>query len=278
MGVGHRRMRRVRRLLRGASARWAEGAFVIEGPELVRTALDAGVAVEECYVGPRADRSADAGGALDAARAAGVRVFPVAAGVLERVSDTVSPQPLLAVARFVGTDWRVLVDADLVVVLMDVRDPGNLGTILRTADAAGASGVVVCRGSVDVYNPKVVRASAGSIFHVPLWVGADPTEALDALGDHGLRTVAALRADATDYVDVEWATPTALCFGNEAAGLPADVVARADVTATVPMAGRAESLNVATACAVMCFEALRQRRRSPGRPYHAPMPDQEQRR
>lgn len=251
---------------------------MVEGPALVRSALDAGVVLEACYADPEAGQSPDARSALDQARLAGVRVLPLGPGVLARVSDTVSPQPVLAVARFEAADQQVLAGADLVVVLVDVRDPGNVGTILRTADAAGAAVVVACRGSVDVYNPKVVRASAGSLFHVPVWAGPEPADALDALEAHGVRTVATVRAGATDYLDVDWAMPTALCFGNEPAGLPAEVVARADVVATIPMAGGAESLNVATACAVLCFEVLRQRRRPSGAPYHAPMPGAEQRR
>ena len=152
----------------------------------------------------------------------------------------------------------VVVGADLIVVLADVRDPGNAGTVLRTADAAGVDAVVCCGGTVDPYNPKTVRASAGSLFHVPLVVAGDPVDVLDAVAAHGLRRLAAVVRGGDDYTTVDWRQPTALVLGNEAAGLPAGLPV--DGMVGIPMAGRAESLNVGMAGAVLCFEALRQRR------------------
>jgi TrmH family RNA methyltransferase len=118
--------------------------------------------------------------------------------------------------------------------------------------------VVCCGGTVDPYNPKTVRSSAGSVFHVPLVVGGDPAEVLGELAAHGLHRLGAVVRDGQDYVTVDWAQPTALVLGNEAAGLPDGLPL--DGTVGIPMAGRAESLNVGMACAVLCFEALRQRR------------------
>ncbi len=146
----------------------------------------------------------------------------------------------------------------LVVVTDDVRDPGNAGTVLRTADAAGADAVVFCGGTVDPYNPKTVRSSAGSLFHVPLVVEADTERALAGLADLGYRRLGAVVRDGEDYAACDWSVPTALVLGNEAAGLRPGLAL--DGYVAIPMAGRAESLNVGMACAVLCFEALRQRR------------------
>jgi len=150
--------------------------------------------------------------------------------------------------------------ATLVVVCVDIRDPGNLGTVLRSAEGAGAGGVVCCDGSVDLYNPKVVRASAGSLFHVPVVAGGKPVEVLERLGAAKLQRLGtvAYGGDAPEAVDLR--APVAVTLGNEANGLPAAVDACLDRRVTIPMAGRTESLNVGMAAAVLCFEVARQRR------------------
>ncbi len=238
------------------NTRWAERAFVAEGAELVRTALAAGILPESLYVAAEGGH----GVAETAAEveAAGVRVYELAPGVLAKVADTVTPQPVMAVFAMVDRELSSLASGRLVVVTDDVRDPGNAGTLLRTADAAGADAVVFCGGSVDPYNPKTVRSSAGSLFHVPLVVEADTDRALLALADLGYRRLGAAVRHGEDYADCDWSVPTALVLGNEAAGLRPDLAL--DGYVAIPMAGRAESLNVGMACAVLCFEALRQRR------------------
>ena len=192
--------------------------------------------------------------------AAAARVFDVSAGVLERVADTVTPQPVMAVVPYIDTGLDALGQRSLVVVCVDLRDPGNAGTVLRSAEAAGADGVIFCVGAVDVYNPKTVRASAGSLFHVPVVVGGDPVSVVEALSQQGVRTLGAVPRGGTDYTSADLTVPFALVMGNEAHGLPAEVAAALDGQLTVPMVGRAESLNVGMATAVLCFEAARQRR------------------
>ena len=150
-----------------------------EGAELIRCALDAGVPIESLYVSPDGADDRAVQDVCRRAEAAGVRVFPLGAGVLERVADTVTPQPVLAVLPMLeeppaGTEPWSARDGALVVVLVDVRDPGNAGTVLRAADASGSALVVFAGDSVDPYNPKTVRSSAGSLFHVPLAVRPDP--------------------------------------------------------------------------------------------------------
>lgn len=251
----HSRVQRLRRLLTKASARQAEQAFVVEGPTLVGEALGAGWAVEALYVAP-----GYGGDVVDRAVAAGVRAFELAPGVLERVAGTVTPQPVLAVARMAAGTLDELRGATLVVVCVDLRDPGNLGTVIRSAEAAGVAGVVCCEGTVDAFNPKCVRASAGSLFHVRLVGGGDPVGVLEELGGRGLHRWATAAKGGVAYDEADLRAPTALVLGNEAHGLPAGLAPHTDGDLTIPIVGRAESLNVGMAAAVVCFEAARQRR------------------
>jgi TrmH family RNA methyltransferase len=248
------RVKRLRQLIERPSVRRRERAFVVEGPTLVGDALDAGVALECLFVahGPPAP-------VVARAMAAGVAVFELAPGVMERVAATVTPQPVLAVAGAVDVDLSDLADASFVVVCVDVRDPGNLGTVLRSAEASGVGGIICCDGSVDVYNPKCVRASAGSLFHTRIVAGGEPVTVLGTLGGWGLRRLGARPGAGEPYHRVDLAAPTALVLGNEANGLPGSVAAALDGWVTIPMAGRSESLNVGMAAAVLCFEAARQR-------------------
>jgi TrmH family RNA methyltransferase len=254
-------------LLQKRSTRWAERVFVAEGVELLRTALRAGVAVESVYLAPEGAQDQLTREACDLALATGARLFSLAPGVLERVADTVTPQPVLTVLPMldeVAAGPSDPADHPLVVVLVDVRDPGNAGTVLRTADASGVNSVIFSGESVDPYNPKTVRASAGSLFHVPFSVQAEPAALASSLAGHGYRTLATVVRDGLDYASLDWSIPTALFLGNEAAGLSPEVLAAIGGAVAIPMEGRAESLNVGVACAVLCFEALRQRRSPAG--------------
>lgn len=258
-------MRRLRQLLRKRTLRSTEQVVVVEGAELLSVARSAGAAIEAVYV---AAEGADGPAVVElTARllAEGGRVFELAPGVMERVASTVSPQPVLGVVSYRPATIGDLVATDLVVVCVDVRDPGNLGTVIRTADAAGVDAVVCCDGTVDPTNPKCVRATAGSLFHLPVVEGGTAAEALAALGARGCTTVATVVRDGTDYTAFDWTGPVALVLGNEASGLPEELVAALDARVTVPMAGRSDSLNVSVSAAVLCFEALRQRRATPWR-------------
>jgi TrmH family RNA methyltransferase len=261
LGFRHKRVQRLRKLVQRHNARQAERAFVIDSLKVLGAALDAGAAIESLYLPlPTADAAPLTGGPVVArALAAGIRASDLAPGVLERVAGTVTPQPVLAVAPYVDVPLEALRDADLVLVCVDVRDPGNLGTVLRTAEAAGVGGVICCDGTVDVYNPKCVRASAGSLFHVSVVAGGEPEEVLARLGDWGLHRVATRPEGGQAYHRADLVRPTAIVLGNEASGLPGELDGMVDETVTIPMAGRGESLNVGMAAAVLCFEAARQR-------------------
>ena len=232
---------------------------MVEGTKLVLGALNVGADVEAVFVDAGARRDPGVSDVVEAALSKGVRAFELAPGVLDRVADTVTPQPLLAVLRTPGATMDDVADAAFVVICVDVRDPGNAGAIIRVADAAGADAVVCCEGTVDPFNPKTVRASAGSVLHIPLIVGGAPSDDLDALGRMGLRRVAALAQGGTPYPELDVAVPLALVLGNEANGLPDDLARSVDDRVTVPMRGGAESLNVSTAAAVLCFDVARRR-------------------
>lgn len=228
---------------------------MVEGAKVVGEALRSGAAVEGVYLGPGADP-----GILSAAEAAGVRVHALAPGVVERVAGTTTPQPELAVVAALDRPLASAAAATFVVVCVDVRDPGNLGTVLRSAEAAGAEAVVCCGGTVDLYNPKTVRASAGSLFHVPVIVGGEAVVVLEQLGDWGVRRLATTARASASYTEADLTGPVAIVLGNEAAGLDAAALAHTDDHVAIPMAGRSESLNVGMAAAVLCFEVARQRR------------------
>lgn len=254
LGARHREVDRLRRLARRRPDRVAERAFVVEGPKAIADALDAGAPLEALYVDETVDPDLVA-----RAEAAGVPVRTLDRGVLEKVADTVTPQGAIAVAPWTDVALGDL-PTSLVVVAVEVQDPGNAGTLLRTAEAAGASGVVFTGGSVDVFHPKVVRASAGSLFHVQVVSGGDPVDVLEQLGASEVRRLGTVASGGTPLDEVDLTVPVALVLGNEGRGLPAEVEAVLDELVTIPMAGRSESLNVGMAGAVLCFEAARQRR------------------
>ncbi|MGH2679091.1 MAG: TrmH family RNA methyltransferase [Actinomycetota bacterium] len=195
------------------------------------------------------------------AEQAGVPVQQVTDRVMERLTSTVTPQGFVGIAPFVDGRLEDLASPGAVAVLHEVRDPGNAGTILRSADAAGASGVVFAGSSVDVYNPKSVRASAGSIFHVPVVRDVVTMDALAALRERGFEIVAMDAHGDEDLFERSLPVSPAFVFGNEAHGLPPDVLGEADRRVRVPQAGRAESLNLAAAATVCLFEWVRRGRR-----------------
>jgi len=252
-------VQRLRRLLRRRSVRRSEGAFVVEGTKLLAGALAAGAVVESVFVEAGARGQPAVEDVVRAALDRGARVFDLGAGVIERVADTVTPQPVLAVVAMPQATLEEVSGAGFVVVCVDVRDPGNAGAIVRVADAAGADAVVCCDGTVDAFNPKTVRASAGSVLHVPVVSAGDAAPTLAALGEAGLRRVAALSSGGVPYTELDLPARVALVLGNESGGVPHGALDHVDVRVTIPMAGGVESLNVSTAAAVLCFDLARRR-------------------
>ena len=259
LGPRHHAVRGLRALLRDARARAAEQAFVVEGPRAVEAALDRGAPLDAVYFSTNADVAfARLAGRV---RDAGIPVVHLKEGVLEKLGTTTTPQPVLALAPVPHAPADATARDGLVLVGLALSDPGNVGTIIRSAEASGAAAIVLGDGSVDAYNPKVVRASAGAIFGVPVIEGWSAVEALDALGKQGRRRLGAVSGSGTPYDAIDFSVPTAVVLGNEAHGIPAGLESSLDGWVTVPMRGPTESLNVAMAATVMCFEAARQRDR-----------------
>ena len=250
------RVRAVAKLTK-RSARVETGLFLLEGPQAAREVLTHRAdTLVELFATPTAmERHPDI---RDLARAAAVEVVFTTEAVLDAMADTVTPQGIVAVARQSPTSVRA-VFADrprLVAICEEVRDPGNLGTIIRAADAAGADAVVLTGRTVDPYNPKVVRATTGSLFHLPVAVAVELAAVVDLARSAGLRVVAA-DVDGTDFLAARGllAEPTAWLFGNEARGLDEEALALADIALRLPIYGSAESLNLATAASVCLYES-----------------------
>jgi RNA methyltransferase, TrmH family len=235
------------------SVRTERRLFLADGPKAVAAALEAGC-VEELFARP---------GAQLPDRPAEVRSTAVDDRALASLSDSVTPAGVVALCRFVDVPVAdVVAGARLVAVCADVRDPGNAGTVIRCADAAGADGVVLAGSSVDAYNPKTVRATVGSLFHLPLAIEPSAEAAVRAAKAAGLTVLAADGAGEVGLYDAPLAGPTAWLFGNEAWGLPAELAALADHRVAIPVHGRAESLNLSTAAALCLYESARAQRPS----------------
>jgi len=261
-------------------ARLDQGRFVLEGPAVVAEALThappagggtrgAGVVIRELFVDE--DLGVDEREALlELAHRRGVPVRRLASGVVQRIADTLSPRGVLAVAdrpSLPVTEVLARADARPVVVLVDVADPGNVGTLVRAVEASGAGGLVAAGSSADPFGPKAARASAGSVVRVPVADGVDAADALGLLGDAGYRRLGAVARRGADYDELDLRARVALVLGNEAHGLDGALATHLDAWISIPMDGGIESLNVAVAGAVLCFESARQRRRHPiGRP------------
>lgn len=253
-----------------SAVRRAEGRILIEGPQALSIAADR-LEILELFV---TQQAADRHGSLIAGLAsAGASVHLVEPAAAAALSETVTPQGLVAVAAVGRATWSQLPAApQLVAVLVEPRDPGNLGSIVRTADAAGADAVVLAGDSADPYGGKAIRASAGSVFAIPVLDGGAPDSVLSDLAQRGLRplaTAGSAERDLDDLLDSgELAAPTAWLFGNEAHGLPLDVITSSSVwggtAVRVPVYGAAESLNVAAAAAVCLYASARAQRKRPG--------------
>jgi TrmH family RNA methyltransferase len=255
------------RRLTSPRVRRETGRFLAEGAQAVREALGRPHTVVELF--------ATADGLVrndDIVRlASSVSVDEISEKSAASLSETVTPQGLIAVCQQVDVpiDSVLAKHPRLVAVLVEANDPGNAGAILRTADAAGADAVIFAGGSVDPYNGKAVRATAGSLFHLDLVIGIDVENVISRCREAGLVTLATTGAGATDLDELagsgRLSEPSAWLFGNEARGLPDAVINTADESVRVPIYGKAESLNLAAAAAVCLYTSARAQHRQSGR-------------
>jgi TrmH family RNA methyltransferase len=251
--AGNTRVKEARKLSR-RPVRSERRLFLADGPRAVEGALSVpGCVVEVFATGVALEQHADLLATAELVTAVDDRA-------LASLSDAVNPAGLVAVCRHLDVPLADALTGDLVAICADVRDPGNAGTVIRTADAAGAGGVVLAGSSVDAYNLKTVRATVGSLFHLPVAVETDPAAAVAAAQAAGYTVLAADGAGDVDLFDADLTGPTAWLFGNEAWGLPAGLAALADQRVAIPIHGRAESLNLATAAAVCLYASARAQR------------------
>ncbi|MGV9799509.1 TrmH family RNA methyltransferase [Mycobacterium sp. NPDC003449] len=228
--------------------------FLAEGPNLVEAALRRGLVSEMFATEPAADRFA---ALLD-----GAPVQLVTERAAKALSDTVTPVGLVAVCRLPEVSLQDVLARSprLIAIAVETAEPGNAGTLIRLADAMGADALILTGNSVDPYNGKCLRASAGSIFGLPVLQEPDTFAVISALREAGLSVLATTLDGETPLPDADLTTPSAWLFGSEAHGLASEVAAAADVRVTIPMAGSAESLNVAAAAAICLYESARAHR------------------
>lgn len=264
LGAHSPRLKRLRRLVRQTKVRSEERAFVVDGPKLVAEALASPCPVEGVYLGAVHGRALLNSALEETGVALGsTPVHAVDDDTLSSILDPANPRPVAAVVGSPSSDLADIDDDLPVFVAVELRDPGNLGTIFRTAEAAGFGGVVIVGNSVDHLNPKTVRSSAGSVLRLPIVTYGECGDAVEALRSSGrpvVSTVVEPEALTYDRADL---TSAAILLGNEPHGLDPAVRAAAGQAITIPMAPGVESLNVAAAAAVLAFEAARQRRNRP---------------
>ncbi len=251
------RLKELRRAL-AQPGRGDEGVAGIEGPNLVAEAARAGLAMECVFVAQESERLLD-----ELQLDEPIEILLVPGDVLAGALVTETPQPVAALVRPRAWTWSDVLAVDgktapLVLVLAGLQDPGNLGTILRSAEAFGATGVVALPGTVNEWNPKTVRASAGSVFRVPL-VAASVDACFARLHEANVAVWTTAVRDAAEAPSADLAGPAALVIGNEGNGVPREVALRADRAITIPCPGPVESLNAAVAASVLLYEAARQR-------------------
>jgi len=248
------------RALASAKGRREWGEFLVEGVRALEEALDGGANISYLAHCPDLATADRAHALAERFRSVDCRMMDVTEQVFRSFSQVQAPEGLAAAVSIPTTTLDDLPEeATLLLAAVDVRDPGNMGTLIRLADAVAATALIAAGSCVDLYEPKVVRATAGSVFHVPVVQDVSADEMLRWAAGRGVTTAATVREGAKAYTEIAWPERTLLMVGSEAHGLAEDVAAQADIRTCIPMPGRAESLNVAIAAGVVTYEILRQR-------------------
>ncbi len=248
----------VREIVKGQKGRTAD-SLIVEGRRLIETALEAKSGIGKVFFTGAFKSGNEA--FLTQLGEESAQLIETSAHVLSKLADTEAPQGIVAEIPYKSRGLRELsVGADPLVVVCDgVSDPGNLGTIIRTADAAGADAVVLTPGTCDPFLPKGIRATAGSIFHLPVFF-SEPAALAEWLGNKSICLVISDVSAPVSVFDADMRRPLAIVLGNEAAGVSEYLRRRGEVTVRIPMPGKAQSLNVAVSAAIFLYEAVRQRR------------------
>ncbi|MEZ3446671.1 MAG: RNA methyltransferase [Lachnospiraceae bacterium] len=266
------KVKRLAALVQKAKMRREEQLFVVEGVRMFREApvpWIREVYVSEAFLRKLEGEAGDQKARDIRERLKKCRCEVLADVVFQKVSDTQTPQGVLCVLAMPHYELAEYVDrwmtdsqkAPLLVLLEDLQDPGNLGTILRGGEGGGVDGVIMTRQTVDIFNPKVIRATMGSIYRVPFFVTENMGDTIDFLKKSGVTVYAAHLEGSVDYDQPDYALPTAFLIGNEGGGLRRETAARAGQYIKIPMLGQVESLNAAAAATILMYEAARQRRR-----------------
>lgn len=242
-----------------SKVRKKENAFVVEGPRMVfETPKEL---LKRIYISEDFTLSDDEKALLDAYRNTGVIVEEVTEKVMKTMSDTVTPQGILAVVEKPSYTVKDLLNqTPLLLVLERIQDPGNLGTMFRTAEGAGVSGIIMSKDTVDVFSPKVVRSTMGSLYRMPFVIAEDLHSVILELKEEGVFFYAAHLEGKATYDSFDYKKPSGFLIGNEGKGLSDELAEIADEKLIIPMGGRLESLNAAMASGILMYEAARQRR------------------
>jgi len=255
IGAGNKRIKQIQNWQRSSKDRREAGVFIVEGVRMYREAPTSWI--QEIYITQKI---------LDELGEPEYPYYLVDESVFERISDTQTPQGVLTVLKRPEYELDSIinpvskaVEKQLLLILENIQDPGNLGTILRVGEAAGVTGIIMSKGTVDVFNPKVVRSTMGSIYRMPFVVVDDIEKTVDRVKAAGITTYAAHLQGSEIYTDYDYTVPTAFMIGNEGNGLSGTITAKADKRLLIPMEGSVESLNAGIATAVLIYEAHRQR-------------------
>jgi len=243
--------------------------FFVEGARIVKEALMSSAEIKEIIISEKASENEDIAETICMANKLGCDIYTVSETVFKSISETTNPQGILATIKMADYDLEEMIIAKSIdvckcdkyfVILDEIKDPGNMGTIIRTADAAGFNGVIVSKGCVDVYNSKVLRSTMGSIFHIPINLSQDLSYALKEIKSKNIRVYAAHTKGNINYYEADMTQSTAIVIGNEAFGISDKTMELADELISIPIAGRAESLNASVAAGILMYEPLRQKK------------------
>ncbi len=238
----------------------SQGLYFVEGIRFVNDAIDNGQVISKVIVSDKLEGLNGGSELIEKVKGVCSDISLVPEKLFKEVSDTQTPQGILAVLEKKQFDFQEVIDKGNSVVILDcLQDPGNVGTIIRTADAAGISAVLMSKGCVDLYSPKVLRSTMGSAFHVPIFEGLNITETIQLLKQKGYKVIASHLSGKNNYFQEDLTGRSAIIVGNEANGISDETANMADSLVKIPMPGKAESLNASVAASIMIYEIVRQK-------------------